>query len=47
MNESQMAALSEEEQKVRREQIREELRQYQMQQIKAGLPPLPIPLING
>ena len=36
--------MSSEEQKLRREQIRENLRQYQMQVIRAGMPPLPIPL---
>ncbi len=37
-------ALSPEEQEQRREEIRENLRQYQMEVIRAGMPPLPIPL---
>ncbi len=37
-------ALSPEEQEKRREEVRENLRQYQMEVIRAGMPPLPIPL---
>tara|TARA_X000000950_G_scaffold201614_1_gene242722 strand:+ start:2510 stop:3247 length:738 start_codon:yes stop_codon:yes gene_type:complete len=36
--------LTPEQQKVRREEIQENLRQYQMEVIRAGMPPLPIPL---
>ncbi len=36
--------ISPEEQSRRREEVRENLRQYQMEVIRAGLPPLPIPL---
>ena len=36
--------LSPEEQEKRREEVRENLRQYQMEVIRAGMPPLPIPL---
>lgn len=36
--------LSPEEQAKRREEVRENLRQYQMEVIRAGMPPLPIPL---
>jgi hypothetical protein len=36
--------LSPEEQARRREEVRENLRQYQMEVIRAGMPPLPIPL---
>ncbi len=37
-------ALSPEEQKKLREETRENMRQYQMEVIRAGMPPLPIPL---
>lgn len=37
-------ALSPEEQAQKREEVRENLRQYQMEVIRAGMPPLPIPL---
>lgn len=36
--------LSPEEQAAKREEVRENLRQYQMEVIRAGMPPLPIPL---
>ena len=36
--------LSPEEQAKKREEVRENLRQYQMEVIRAGMPPLPIPL---
>ena len=36
--------LSPEEEAVRREEVRENLRQYQMEVIREGMPPLPIPL---
>lgn len=36
--------LSPEEQAQKREEVRENLRQYQMEVIRAGMPPLPIPL---
>ncbi|VGO22875.1 hypothetical protein [Pontiella sulfatireligans] len=36
--------LSPEEEAKRREEVRENLRQYQMEVIRAGMPPLPIPL---
>ncbi len=38
------SALSQEKIEIMREQVQEDLQQYQMQQIRAGLPPLPIPL---
>jgi hypothetical protein len=37
-------ALSPEEQAQKREEVRENLRQYQMEVIRSGMPPLPIPL---
>ena len=40
----QAPKLSAEEQAIRREEIQENLRQYQMEVIRAGMPPLPIPL---
>lgn len=36
--------LSPEEEALRREEVRENLRQYQMEVIRSGMPPLPIPL---
>lgn len=40
----QEPVLTPEEQAVRQAQVRENLRQYQMEVIRAGMPPLPIPL---
>lgn len=44
MDESEQETVSEEERRIRREEVRANLRQYQLEVIRAGMPPLPIPM---